>query len=371
MKILVATGLYAPEIGGPATHTSVLERELPLRNIDVVTVPFGRVRRYPKLVRHFFYMVALIKSARGASIVYALDPVSVGLPALFVAWIMRKRFIVRIAGDYAWEQAVGRYGVTQTLDEFVNNMRSQKYMVRLLGSVQRFVANHASHVVVPSNYLKRIVAKWGVSDRTISVAYNAFVPIQLTVHREQVRTMFSYSGTVIMSAGRLVPWKGFAVLIEVLANLRKKGHHVMCVIAGDGPDREYLVRHAEEYGVADAVRFVGRQPKETLDVAISGADMFVLNTGYEGLSHQLLEVMALQVPIVTTPVGGNVELIQNDINGVLVEYNQAVALEAAIVKLMHDKKFAKRLSTAAHESVQQFTVDRMVDVLCTVFKMKT
>lgn len=361
MKILVATGLYTPEIGGPATHIDVLEREFPKQGIDVLAHPFGKVRSYPKIVRHIVYFFGLLRRMRNVSVVYALDPVSVGLPALLASRIAGKPLVLRVAGDYAWEQAAQRFGVTMFLDEFVNHKGPQPFQVRFLQAVERYVAAGADRVIVPSEYLKHIVGKWGIKEEKVTVIYNAFSSLEVRESREEIRRMFQYDGLVLVSAGRLVPWKGYRTLIDVVAKLRRNEVVVTCVIIGDGPDHAELVAHAEEAGVAPWVRFVGRQPKETLAVAIKGADIFVLNTAYEGFSHQLLEVMALGIPIVTTDVGGNGELIQNGVSGILVPYNDVDALEAAITHIAHDAPDRIRLTAKAEERALSFTVAHMVE----------
>lgn len=368
MKVLVATGLYPPEIGGPATHIEILEREMPARGIEIVTVPFGWVRTYPKIVRHVVYTFLLLRHSRGVSCVYALDPVSVGLPALLVSIIARKKFVLRVVGDYAWEQASGRYGLEMVLDEFVHAMRTQKYIVRALGMIERFVARRADLVVVPSEYLKKIVGAWKVPNEKMRVIYNAFTPFAIRESRGEIRRMFEYAGTVLISVGRLVPWKGFATLISLVPKLREEIPDISLVIVGDGPEKDHLVRVAAEYGVSDRVRFVDRQPKETLAVAISGADLFVLNTGYEGFSHQLLEVMSLGVSIVTTTAGGNTELLEHDKTALLVPYDDRDALRAAIVRTVKDGALRERLSTAARHYANALTVERMVDAVYGVLK---
>ena len=109
-KILIATGLYPPDIGGPATYVCMLEKELPAHGIECVTVPFTHVRHLPKIVRHVVYFWKLVKEARAMDAVYAQDPVSVGVPALLVSFIFRKPFLIRLGGDYAWEQGQQRFG---------------------------------------------------------------------------------------------------------------------------------------------------------------------------------------------------------------------------------------------------------------------
>ena len=85
MKLVIATPLYPPEIGGPATYSRLLEEGLPMKGIEVELVKFSEVRHLPKLIRHYVYYRQVLKAARRADAVLALDPVSVGLPAMKAA----------------------------------------------------------------------------------------------------------------------------------------------------------------------------------------------------------------------------------------------------------------------------------------------
>ena len=138
LSILVATGLYSPEIGGPATYTEILERELPRLKIGLKVAPFRYVRRFPRVIRHLAYFFYLLFKSIGVDVIYALDPVSVGFPAAFVARMMNKRFVVRIAGDYAWEQGTTRHGITESLDTFSKKNSGYPRFVLLLKRIQKF-----------------------------------------------------------------------------------------------------------------------------------------------------------------------------------------------------------------------------------------
>src|SRR3989344_5380970 len=150
MKVLIATPLYPPEIGGPATYAEILKQAW---GNDAIIVKFSDVRKYPKIVRHLLYFRMVLKAARKADVVFALDPVSVGLPAMKAAQKAGKPFIVKIVGDYAWEQGVQRFGVTQNLDEFVKTKQTN-FFIRGLQKVQISVARGVEKVIVPSEYLK-------------------------------------------------------------------------------------------------------------------------------------------------------------------------------------------------------------------------
>lgn len=96
MKILITTGIYPPEIGGPATYTKLLEENFRKIGIDVGVLPFRVVRFLPKVIRHLVFVIHVLLKSVNTNIIYAQDPVSVGLPSLIASKIMRKKFIIRV-----------------------------------------------------------------------------------------------------------------------------------------------------------------------------------------------------------------------------------------------------------------------------------
>lgn len=363
IRILIATGLYPPEIGGPATYTRMLERNLPEHGIELVVAPYGWVRRYPKPFRHLVYAWKLLRESRDCDVMYALDPVSVGFPVYLVHKLTKKKYLLRVPGDYAWEQGQQRFGVTELLDEFVHEEQRRHPLVRLLKAIQRKVADSAKQIVVPSQYMKGIVSAWGIDPDKVTVIYSALYPLEVSQSREKLREMFDYKGVVIATAGRLVPWKGIETLVKMMPLLKEKIGPVTLVVMGDGPLKEKLQRTAQKLGVSDRVRLVGRMPKDTLGAAIKGADVFVLNTAYEGMSHQLLEVMDLGVPVVTTNVGGNPELISDGTTGLMVGYDNAEHLVDAIERIATHEQLREHVIQHARLRVKDFEEEKVVGVL--------
>ena len=368
MKVLIATGLYPPEIGGPATYALLLEDELPKKGVTVTIVPFGWVRHYPKIIRHIVYAYKLWQESRDSDIIYALDPISVGIPALFVAKLRRKKFLIRLGGDYAWEQGRGRFGLTETLDEYLTGDTRRPLMVKVLAALQSYVTKRATKVIAPSEYLKSVIIKWGVMPANIVVIYSALYPLSVEGTKEELHDQLSFTHPTIVSAGRLVPWKGFVVLIEVVAKLKEKYPDITLVIAGDGEEHDTLVAKAEAEDVTTNLRLVGRISKDALGASIKGADVFVLNTAYEGLSHQLIEVMDLGTPIVTTTAGGNPELITNDVSGILVPFNDVQALQAAIIRILEHPETSSRMVQSARARSREFSQAAMIETLHNTLK---
>ncbi len=340
MRIVIATPLYPPEIGGPATYVKILEMGLPARGMDstgspqveVAVVKFSDVRHLPKIIRHIAYFWRVRRALRTADLVLALDPVSVGLPACIAAWLAKKPFVVKIVGDYAWEQGQQRFGITATLDEFVKE-KNVPFSVHILRWIQTRVAAAATRVIVPSEYLKGIVTQWGlpsgqagIPEEKIFVIYNG---IELPAH---IPTYQKNDGKfLIVSAGRRVPWKGFEAIERVA-----RGHPNWRVFIASGLPR---------------IEALGW---------IQAADVFVLNSRYEGLSHTLIEALALGAPIIATAVGGNAEVIIDGENGLLVPAGDTPALTAALTRVLGDMALRARLSARAKESAKLFSTETML-----------
>jgi glycosyltransferase involved in cell wall biosynthesis len=372
IQVLLATGLYPPEIGGPATYAKMLQEDLPDHDINLTVVPFSTVRKYPKIIRHVMYFWKLFRAAKQADIVYALDPISVGLPAMFVAKLRRNKFILRVGGDYAWEQGRVRFGVTETLDEYISGKSYRPMSVRLLAYIQAWVAKQAVVIVAPSNYLKSIVTQWGIAHESVQVIYSTLFPLIPNESREQTRQVLSLGSPVLVTSGRLVPWKGVDTVIDVASKMQDTHPDVTLVVVGDGPERQVLESKVAKYNLDKTVRFVGRQNKTQLANIINAADVFILNTAYEGLSHQLLEVMELGVPIVTTNVGGNPELLTDGVDATLVDFDDSYALTKACYRIIDDTQHASGLARFAKTRTADFgrspAIDQILQLLQTVYE---
>ncbi len=362
LHVVIATGIFPPQSGGPATYSKLLADRLPDFGHTVKVVNFGSVLHWPKGVRHALYFAKLFTAALQADVIYAQDPVSVGLPAKWVAHLLRKPFLLKIVGDYAWEQGSQRYGVTDTLDHFSLGS-DYPLAVRKLKQIQLGVALAADKIIVPSEYLKRIVSAWGVPAEKITVIYNGF---ELSSVAKVPAKQLNLGAHSVVSVGRLVPWKGFDTLIEAVANLaghittsgQKSYSDLRLYILGDGPDRATLAQRASE--LKAPVTFLGKVDHGTVLQYLASANVFALNTAYEGFSHLLLEAMAMGVPIITTPVGGNVELIADGKNGLFVPQGDVRSLADTIERVLKDDHLARQLSTAGKSRVAEFSDEKML-----------
>ena len=160
-RVLLVTPLYPPDVGGPATHAVFVESQLSKFDFQIEHCYFGEVKRFPYIIRHIIFFAKILKSAKYVDTVYALDPLGVGLPAGLAAKILGKKFVLRVAGDRAWETGVQEFGVKDTLDDFARN-QYHSLPIFVIKTGQKLCAALADKIIVPSEYLKLIVVSWGV-----------------------------------------------------------------------------------------------------------------------------------------------------------------------------------------------------------------
>jgi glycosyltransferase involved in cell wall biosynthesis len=115
---------------------------------------------------------------------------------------------------------------------------------------------------------------------------------------------------------------------------------------------------ARQLGLADRAHFLGNVPHARIPLLIRASDLFVLNSEYEGLSHTLLEVQALGTPIVASRVCGNPEVVEDGVNGLLVDPRDARALAAAMRRLLDDPALGERYVAAGIARAERFTRER-------------
>ena len=155
---------------------------------------------------------------------------------------------------------------------------------------------------------------------------------------------------VIGCVGRLVSLKNHAQLIALMPGLLQRHPRLRLVLVGDGPLATELGQQARELVAQDRVVFAGSRA----DVAdlLPGFDIFALPSLTEGISIALLEACASGLPIVATAVGGNSEIIRDNVNGILVPVSDDGGMLAALDRLIGDPQERRRLGAAASDWVR-------------------
>jgi len=298
-------------------------------------------------LRHFLYFWSLLRLAKNADVIYAQNLVSAGLPAALVSKILRKKFVLKSVGDYAWEQGTARWGVKENLEDFQNKKYGWK--IEWLRKIQKWTAQKADKIIVPSFYLKKIISGWQIPDSKIEIIYNAVEPI---------KKIGVFKKDCLLSIGRFVPWKGFDTLVEIMPELWPE---MKLIIIGNGPEYLNIKAKVKDLGLENRIELPGSVPQAKLPGYFARARIFVLNSDYEGLSHTILEAMQAEIPIIATNVGGNPELIENGKNGILVEYQNREQLKEAILKLWSNEGLQNKFIQNSHQKLKEFSWENLVE----------
>jgi colanic acid/amylovoran biosynthesis glycosyltransferase len=211
---------------------------------------------------------------------------------------------------------------------------------------------------------RQVAAERGLSERKVVTIPNG---VDLAAHdpallpREATRQALGLSGdeAALGVVAHLSPVKGHVDLLEATARIVAERPRVRLLVVGDGVLRQPLEARARSLGLDGRVLFTG----ERHDVAavLAALDVVVVPSHTEGLSNALLEAMAMGRPVVATAVGGNRDLIEDSLTGLLVPPADPPALAAAVLRLLDQPAEAERLGRNARERVAtDFGLDRMI-----------
>ncbi|HSX21349.1 MAG TPA: glycosyltransferase family 4 protein [Gaiellaceae bacterium] len=358
MKVLVVSGIWPPDVGGPASHAPDVADYLTAKGhqVEVITTasrqPEARAypirfisRSLPPGVRHV-RGAALVKArARHCDVVYTTGMFGRSFAGSTAA---RRPYVIKLTADPAFERARRRGMVGGDVDRF-QDVRGGAAIATL-----RFARNlelrRAAHVFCPSAYLRELAITWGVPSERVSVLPNPYPPLPEFAPRDELRQGFALNGRTLAFAGRLTAQKSLEVALGALA----KVVGVSLVIAGEGDQHDALERTAGELGVSDRVRFLGSESRVRVLELFRAADAAVLSSSWENFPHSVVEALAVGTPVIATRVGGVEEVVHDEENGLLVAAGDVDALAGAIRRYFDDDALRERLHAAASASVREY-----------------
>jgi glycosyltransferase involved in cell wall biosynthesis len=363
MRVLIVSGIWPPDVGGPASHAPELAEHLRAGGNPVEAVvtadgppapeayPVRHVsRRLPRGLRHAAVATLVARRARTCDVVYATS--MLGRAALGAA-LARRPLVVKLVADEAYERArrLGLFdGELDAFQRFRGGLR-----VRALRRARDLALGRVAHLVCPSSYLAGLAVGWGVPAGRVTVLPNpAPAPLRLRP-REQLRRELRLEGDVLAFAGRLTRQKALEVAFEALA--RAEG--VTLVVAGEGPERAGLERRATELGLDGRIRFVGARDRAGVLELFRAADASLLTSAWENFPHTVVEALAVGTPVIATAVGGVAEVVRDGVNGLLVPPGDPEALAGAVRRFFADEALRRTLREAAAPSVEGLRPERV------------
>ena len=203
----------------------------------------------------------------------------------------------------------------------------------------------------------------GFGSKRIDVVPNGIdLSAYATESREAARRQLSLrtDRRYIACIARFHPVKDHDMLLRAVARVVDRAPDVELLLAGDGPLRSTLEQQASALGIRDKVHFLG--VRRDVPTILSAADIFTLTSVSEAASLTLLEAMASGLPVVVTAVGGNPEIVDDDVHGYLVPRGDHDATARAFLELLQDPARATRMGDAGRQRVfDQFQLNQTIE----------
>lgn len=205
MKILISSGIYPPDIGGPAQYARNLYETWKKEGHEVKVAAYRWERAFPPLVRHILFFLKIIRKGWRADLILVLDTWSAAVPTMVACVLMRKKYIVRTGGDFLWESYTERTGELVLFRDFYNKCRNKfSAKERLIFSLGGKALRKASTVIYSTEWQRNIFEKaYGIERKNTALVEN-FCGTRTEQLNPENRTF--------LAATRDLKWKNIDVL---------------------------------------------------------------------------------------------------------------------------------------------------------------
>ncbi|EKQ54515.1 MAG: glycosyltransferase [Methanobacterium sp. Maddingley MBC34] len=365
MDVTITTTIYPPEIGGPATYAYEIKNRLEEKGHTVKIVTTSKIAKVesgvyklpPKynykfigfIIHQIQLFLFLNKISKDSDIIYTLNPHFLGFTSALCGLISNKPVLLRYAGEKLWESAVNKNITILEPNTYLRGLDLNLYQ-KIVFRVQKGVMELSKKIIVPSKAAGMVIKEfYGVNPDKIAVIPNSI----------EYKSSFSYKKGIqdkcdsitIISVGRLIKLKRVEDVIKIFKDINNLYPNAKLTIVGDGPEKGYLMKLAENLSIGNSVNFTGNLNKSELIDEYMKSDLLVLNSIYETFSHVLIEAMLYGVSVVTTTKGGPEEIVVDGKNG-LIAGSERRSLKKAIKKLIENKSLRKELSKNAYVTLR-------------------
>jgi len=359
LKILLITGIYPPDIGGPATYIPKLAKFLQEKGdyVEVLTLrdegtyhrnyspwPINYIeRQIPTPLRFLRVAFWIARKGRRFDTIFANGlHEEVALGSIF----SRNRIVAKVVGDPVWERARNTGKTKLEISEFsriIHFNPARKFQRKLLV----WSLNQFNEIIAPSQDLINLMTNWGVETNISYVPNGVLVPRLKEVNKK-------YD---LISVSRLVPWKNLDLVVKAIANT-----DVIFLVVGSGPDQTYLETLAKD--LSAKVFFCGEKTEDEIEILIQESLAFIQPSSYEGQSFAMLKSMSLGVPCLLSPIQANKAVVTDKVDGLLFDSFEVSSIRELILLTLSDKKLRDSIGNSARETISaDYSLDSNLSIL--------
>lgn len=302
MNIVILAGIYPPELGGPATYSQALARELVASGHTVTVLAYSEVEQITEdgfsvecisrkgtfLLRYLRFLLAIRKYS-SADIFYNFGTVSTGIPLLF-SGVIRYKKVLRLGGDFAWERYTD-WGGRQSLVDFYKN--PSVFWRCVQWCIKPLIRQH-KHVIFSTEWQQNIYRSYIALPSQSCIENALHVPVLEQQHHTQ------HSPVRLLSYGRLVAFKNLDTLITAMSLLP----HAHLTIVGSGPCKESLQKLVESSVLEQRVSFVGDVKRTEQANIFAQHDILVIPSISDISPNTALEARAHGLPVIISNHNG-------------------------------------------------------------------
>ncbi len=303
MRILIATGIFIPEVGGPATYIPKIAKEFLANGHKVAVLTYCdtgeysgdkdlgykviRIKRGNKLANYFNYYKALKKIAKDYDAIYAFDHFSAGLPAALITRKFKKQLYIRVGGDFIWERYLDRTENLVTMRQFYYNKLYKQEKLRF--KIIKWVFKQAKGIIFTTSFQRDVFKKYYclASDK-LSIISN---PVDI-VAEKSLRTEVNKE---IIFAGRFINKNNIRNLIKAFQEIKNKSFSL--ILIGEGPLRSELKELIKGHS---NISIEPKLSREALKQRITNAYLLIFPSLTDISPNMMLECLSLNVPFVSS-----------------------------------------------------------------------
>jgi glycosyltransferase involved in cell wall biosynthesis len=298
----------------------------------------------------FAHMVGRVRELQRnqhIDVIHAHAPLPSGHAAMLLAVELGLPYVVSVHGldAFSREHVSGRIG-------------------HWCARIARRVYRASKRVICISEAVRENVLQEMGTDCRTSVVYNGvdphlFSPVDASVAQD----------VTVLSVGNLIPTKGHDVLIRAAGAIAPEFPKLLLQIIGDGPEKTRLQELAQQLGISDRLRFLGRQSRPQVAEAMRNCTVFALPSSYEGLGCVYLEAMATAKPAIGCREQGIAEIIRQGANGFLIGPGNDKELALVLRMLLGDAQKRQTIGIAARDTIlDRFTIKQQAENLARIYR---
>ncbi len=332
-KVSIAAG------GKEKFYQKIKETDIPYYDIS----NFQRTINPFKDIFAFFEVLSLIFQIK-PDIIHVNSPKAGGIVGV-AAWFYKLFIHYRLCLVYT------SHGWTFSEDR----PKWQIFLIKLFSKITCFFYDK---IICVSQYDRKIALKNKIATADkLTTIYNSISPINFLAKEQAQKKLINKISPLVV--GTVAEWtknKGLIYLLKALEEIKEKEFDAILIGSGENPDKEKMYRLVEKNKNIYLIEWIDNAASY-----LKAFDIFVLPSLKEGLPYTILEAMLAETPIIATNVGGIPEMIENNVNGILIQSKNSQQLAEKILYLINNPEKAVVMAQKARKKVEKkFSLEKMI-----------